>query len=374
MVTTLKQKTMKASAFKKPAIALLILVTAISASYGSYEATRKYEKLFPLTGKATLGISNRYGSVDIRNWDREDISVEVVVKVTTTSQEAADRQLSYISVNFSQSNNDVSARTEIDQRISRIGSRWFSSGDEGQGISIDYTVYAPKETDLNIAHRYGDVFINEAEGHTIVDLRYGNLQANRIIRDNTRPLSEINLAYSPKATINEAKWLKVNLRYSDLTVNDCRALVVSSSYSKLRVENASSIVSEARYSEYLLGSINNFVTEGSYTNYSISHLLNTLDVESRYGNVRVDHVPAGFSRVKFTGSYGNLRMGLAGNASYNIESSASYGSVNIPSGNRVNRVTRGQQSTLSGVVGDDPNPTSIVEINIRYGNVNLNPR
>ncbi len=353
---------------------LLLLVTTITATYGTQEATRKYEKLFPLTGKAALEISNRYGSVDIRNWEKEDISVEVVIKVTHQNQETAERQLSYITVNFSQSNNDVSAVTEIDQRISRIGSRWFSAGDEGQGISIDYTVYAPVETDLNISHRYGDIFINEATGYTLIDLRYGNLQANKIIRDNTRPLSEINLAYSPKATINEAGWLKVNMRYSDLTVVRCRALVISSSYSKLRVEDASSIVSEARYSEYILGNINNFVTEGAYTNYSISSLLNRLDVESRYGNVRVDHVPAGFTSVKFTGSYGNMRMGVDRNASYQIESTASYGTVSIPSGGRVNRITRGQQSTLSGTVGDAPSPSSVIEISTRYGNVNLNPR
>ncbi len=366
---------MNSSAIKKQVLTLIILAALAATSYGTQEeAVRKYEKLFPLTGKASLEISNRYGSIDIRNWDREEISVEVVVKVTHSSLETAERQLSHISVNFTQVNNSVSAVTTIDQRISRPGSRWFSSGEDGPGITIDYTVYAPRETDLNISHRYGDVFVNEATGHTLIELWYGNLQANRIIRDNTRPLSEITLAYSPKATINEAQWLKVNMRYSDLTVEECRALVVSSRYSKLRVENASSIVSEARYSEYILGRINNFVSEGSYTNYAINTLLNSLDVESRYGNVRVDNVPPGFSKVRFVGSYGNMRMGVDERASYSIESSASYGTVNIPQGERVNRITRGQQSTLSGTVGNDPSPAAVIEINTRYGNVNLNPR
>ncbi|TVR74387.1 MAG: hypothetical protein EA408_02890 [Marinilabiliales bacterium] len=365
---------MNSSAIKKQVLTLIILAGLAATSYGTQEAVRKYEKLFPLTDRASLEISNRYGSIDIRNWDREEISVEVLVKVTHASQETADRQLSHISVNFTQVNNSVSAVTTIDQRISRPGSRWFSSGEDGPGITIDYIVYAPRETDLKISHRYGDVFVNEATGHTLIELWYGNLQANKIIRDNTRPLSEITLAYSPKATINEAQWLKVNMRYSDLTVETCRALVVSSRYSKLRVESASSIVSEANYSEYILGRINNFVSEGAYTNYSINTLLNSLDVESRYGNVRVDNVPPGFSKVRFVGSYGNMRMGLDERASYKIESSASYGTVTIPQSERVNRISRGQQSTLSGKVGDDPSPSAVIEINTRYGNVNLNPR
>ncbi len=283
------------------------------------EATKTFEKLFPLTAKASLEIENRYGSVDIRNRENDEISVEVVVTVRSTDPETAARQLSYININFSQQENDIKVITEIDQRISRRGSRWFSSDDDGLSISIDYTVYAPKETDLNITHRYGDIFINEATGHTFIDLRYGNLQANSIIRDNTRPLSEINLAYCPKATISEAQWLKVNMRYSDLVIDRCRALVLSSSYSKTRVGRASSIVAESRYSEFDLGQINNLVSESAYTNYSINRINNTFDVESRYGNVRIDNVPADFASLRFISSYGNMRTGIDPGASYRIE-------------------------------------------------------
>lgn len=364
---------MKPLKFKKLAVILLLAVTYTALAAGA-EATRTFEKLFTLTGKASLEIENRYGSVDIRNWDKEEISVKVDVKVTHSSRETADRQLSFINISFSQQNNSVKAITEIDQRIGRSGFRLFSSGSDEPGISINYTVYAPKESDLRITHRYGDIFINEATGHTFIDLRYGNLQANSIIRDNTRPLSEINLAYSTKANITEADWLQVNMRYSDLSVVSCRALVVSSSYSKLRVEKASSIVTESRYGEYHLGDINNFVTESAYTNYSIGSISNTLDVESRYGNVRVNKMPADFSKIKFTSSYGNLRIGMDPGASYRIESSASYGNVNIPSVGSVNRISSGRQSTISGVIGTEADPSATVEITSRYGNVDLTAR
>ncbi|MFO7922414.1 MAG: DUF4097 family beta strand repeat-containing protein [Bacteroidales bacterium] len=365
---------MKTSVFNKKAIVLFLAVIHITMNAAGQEAEKTMEKLFPLTGKASLEIENRYGSIDIRNWDKDEISIEVQVKVTASKQETADRQLSYIEVNFSQQENAVSAVTEIDQRISRQRSGWFSSGDNGQNISIDYTVYAPRETDLNITHRYGDIFINEATGHTFIDLRYGNLLANSIIRNNTRPLSEINLAYSTKATITEAEWLQVNMRYSDLVVNRCQALVVSASYSKLRVDQASSVVSESRYGEFNMGEIRNFVTESAYTNYSINKIEGTLDVESKYGNVRIDNIPADFSKIRFISTYGNLHAGIDPRASYTIESSASYGSVNIPDEEKVNRIASGRQTTLSGVVGTDAQPDATVEISIRYGNADLRGR
>jgi hypothetical protein len=362
---------MKTSEFRKLAVILLLAIT--QTVIAGQEATKTFEKLFPLTGKASLEIDNRHGNIDIRNWEREEISVEVLVRVSHPNRETAERHLSYIDIAFSQVENAIKAITEIDQRFSRTGSRWFS-GDSGQSISINYTVYAPKESALRISLRHGDIFINEATGHTFIDLRYGNLQANRIIRDNTRPLSEINLAYSTKATVSEADWLKVNMRYSDLSVDRCRALVITSSYSKVRVERASSIVAESRYGDFTLGELSNFVTESAYTNYTIRSVTNTLDVESRYGNVRISHIPAGFSRVRFVGSYGNLRAGVDPGASYMIESSAAYGSVSIPADTRANRSGSGRQSTITGIVGSAEKPSSRVEISTRYGNVDLTTR
>ena len=353
---------------------MMIIAAQVTAVYGGQEVTKKYEELYPLTGTASVQIENRYGSIDIRNWEREEVSVEVVITVTHSNRETAERQLSNINVIFSHQNNTIKAVTEIDQRAGRLGSRLFSSGDEGQSIKIDYLVYAPKESDLNITNRYGDIFINEATGHTLLDLRYGNLQANRIIRDNTRPLSEINLAYSTKATVSNADWLKINMRYSDLVVEQCRALVVSSSYSKLKVDNASSIVAESRYGEFSMGNISNLVAEGAYTHFLVNRISNTLDIESRYGNVRVDNMPANFSKLSFVGSYANLRVGIDPDASYIIESTANYGNVNIPSEGRVNRIVRSTQSTLSGIVGNEEAPSSTVDISTRYGNVDLTGR
>jgi hypothetical protein len=365
---------MKPMVIKRLALIMIIAVTTSSLVIGNAEVTKTVAKVFPLTDAGSLEIENRYGSIDIRNWEKDEISVSVLVSVTHPNRETAERQLSYINIHLSQQNNAVKAITEIDSRISRSGSRLFSSGNDDQVIKIDYTVYAPRETDLKVTHRYGDIFINEATGHTLIDLRYGNLQANRIFRDNTRPLSEVTLAYSTKVNITEADWLKINMRYSDLNVERCRALVVSASYSKLRVENASSIVAEARYSEFNLGDISNFVTESGYTNYNIGNVSNVLDIETRYGNVRVATMPSGFSKIRFVGSYGNMRVGMDPDASYRIESTAGYGSVSIPSGARVNRITRGQETKLSGVVGTQTNPDATVEISTRYGNVNLTAR
>ncbi len=363
---------MKAKRYKYNALLLMLVVLPLAMlPVSGQKASKSFSELFTLTDTGSLEVENRYGNIDIMNWEKNEISVEVEVTVAHPERDVAEKQLSYINIEFSRQGNDVRAVTIIDQRVREQWLRWFSSGRDETRITVNYTIYVPAETGLRIANRYGNIFINEALGHTFIDLRYGNLQANSIIRDNTRPLSEINLAYSTKATISEADWLQVNLRYSDLSVTRCRALVVTSSYSKIRVDQASSIVTESRYGEFSLGNINNFVAESAYTNYTINQIGSTLDVQSRYGNVRIGNMPAGFSKLRFDSSYGNLRAGIDSDASYKISASGSYGSVNVPSGNRINRTTRGSSFNISGIVGEAESPEAVVEISTRYGNVDL---
>ena len=351
--------------------ALLAITQAIMLPATGQKVSRSFNELFTLTAQGSLEVENRYGSIDILNWENNEISVEVEVTVHHPDRDIAEKQLSHVNIEFSRQENDVKAITVIDQRVREQWLRWFSSGREETKIMINYTVHVPVETNLRITNRYGDIFINEARGHTFVDLMYGSLQANSIIRDNTRPLSEINLAYSTRTTISEADWLQVNMRYSDLTVNRCRALVVTSQYSKVNVDQASSIVTESRYGEFSLGNINNFVAESAYTNYAINHIGSTLDVQSRYGNVRIGSIAAEFSKLRFDSRYGNLRAGIDPDASYRINASGSYGQVQIPPGQRINRESRATSFTITGIVGDAPSPPATVDISTRYGNVDL---
>jgi len=358
----------------KPLKFKLIAFLALSLCVGTLvsaqsKLSKDLKKEYQVTSSASLVLDNRYGSINIKDWDRNIVSIEVVISVENPRQETAQRYLDYINVEFSESDGVITARTTIDERYGRAGTRTIVFNDENK-LSIDYTVNMPRNLKVSISQRYGDVFINELSGEMSLNVRYGNLTVNKLTRGNVSPLAAINLAYS-KGSVAEAGWLNLDLKYSEIKIDKAQALVIVSKYSRINVDRSSSVVANSRYDRYALGTLNNFVINGGYTNVNVETVRNRIEIESRYGGVRIDNVPAGFGRISITSSYTNVTVGIASAASYQLTGKVAYGNIRYPSTGRVNRTAGSTETNVNGFVGSDEKTASEVVVNARYGNVNL---
>lgn len=228
----------------------------------------------------------------------------------------------------------------------------------------------PKQSSITLANKYGDVFINELTGKSKIELRYGNLKANKIIRDNTDPLSNLILSYS-NASIDEVNWFKVDIKYGKLSIMKGKAFVIISKSSKISIDQASSIVSDSQYDTYSIGTIANLVGEGQYTTYRIDELTKKFDLTVRYGDVRIDRVPANFESIKFEGGYSSIFAGIDPSASYYLNAEAGYGSIKYNEQGKLNRIESPTHTEVDGLVGKDSNTKSKVEITVKYGSARL---
>jgi len=203
-----------------------------------------------------------------------------------------------------------------------------------------------------------------------MDIRYGNLTINKLTPGNDKPLAFVSLAYS-KGFIAEANWLNVDMKYSEIKVDRSQAIVVVSKYSKLYADNSSSVVANSRYDRYNLGDLNNLVINGAYTNIAVNSISNRLEVETRYGDVKVARIPVNFNKISIKTNYTNVNLGIAEAASYQLNGNVAYGNINYPSNNKVSRISGNRETTVNGLVGTNEKTGSEVSINARYGNVNL---
>lgn len=347
---------------------LLISNFTLTLVSAQNKLTKELKKEFQVDANTHLILQNKYGSINVKDWDNNAVTIDVVITVENSKKETAETSLELINVEFSQVGNVIKAITTIDEKYGRSGTKSFIFNNNR--ISVDYTVYMPRNLKVDISQKYGDVFINELSGEVSVDVRYGNLTANKIARGNTKPLSSVSLAYS-KGTIAEANWLNLDLKYSEIKVDQSQAMVIVSKYSKINAERVSSIVANSKYDRYTLGTLNNLVITSSYTNISVETLNKKIEIESRYGGVKINTIPSGFGKIIVNGSYTNVTLGIEPTASYQLEGNVAYGKINFPSVGSVNRIASNTVTTISGYVGTHEQSGSEVNINIRYGNVNL---
>ena len=265
------------------AILQLVVFSLVFADEGQY--TRKYKKEYPVNKDTKLNIENKYGNIDIKNWDKNSISIDVTLTVKTSSEEKAQKLFDQINIDFSESGNVISVKTEFDENFGK-----FFHNDMDKLIDIYYSVMMPKNVPLDLANKYGNVFINELTSTSNIDIKYGNLKANRIVHNDEKPLTQITLAYS-NADIQEDAWNKFDIKYSKLNIEDSKALVILSRYSKIYITKGTSIVSESKYDTYRLGNITNLVATSAYSNYKADEVSNKILTDTKYTDVNVNRIP-----------------------------------------------------------------------------------
>ncbi|UCH13745.1 MAG: hypothetical protein JSV22_11635 [Bacteroidales bacterium] len=343
---------------------LLLLILSVNARDNNF--IKNYNKVYDVKDDTELEILNKFGNVDVRDWNKNTISIDVEVIANTSNNNRAENILENIDVVFSEIGNRIKVETSIG-KMKRTFNLW---GGDKKRYEINYIVNMPKNIPLNLLNKYGDVFISELTSTSNIEVKYGNLKANSIIHNEEKPLTKIILAYS-NGTIEECKWIKLNIKYSKIEINKSKALVVVSKYSKVYVDEGTSVVSESKYDNFRIGNIQNFHTTTAYSNLKFDKISNKLQAESKYSDFKIENMPPDFSKISIDNKYGSYKIGVDSKASYLIDAHGKYAKIHYPESAKVSITKDDNETSINGLVGDNQNTESTVNINTKYGNVKL---
>ena len=345
-------------------LALLIVPFTLKAE----EVTKEFHKEYKAGANTTLGIDNKYGDVVIQGWDSSQMVIDVIITVDLPNREKAEKYLSLIDVRFTEGDNQINAKTSIDDKFNFSG--W---GGDSKKFSIDYNIKMPYSSALVLANKYGNADIDELRGLVQLDVKYGSLTAGKLTRGNSKPLNTINLAYG-KGNIDEAGWVDLTIRYAgDFSIDKSQALLLDSKYSKLSFGETSSLVGESKYDNIRIDKINNFVLENGYCDVKIGEITRKLNYNGNYGSFEVESIPAGFEEVQTDTKYLGIRLGIDENASYKLDARLSYCGLKYDEDKFRNqrRIIENNSSEISGIVGETESPAAHVTVRSSYGSVRL---
>jgi hypothetical protein len=356
---------MKKSIYKS-GMFFTISLFLISSTIYSQEITKEFHKEYT-AGTKTLDISNKYGDVVIQSWNKNQIVIDVKVTVDMPNKERAQRLLELIDVQFSEGADLISAKTVIDDKFN------FTGWGDSRKFSIDYKIKMPVGNDLTLVNKYGNTDIDELHGLMDLDIKYGNLTAGKLTRGNIKPLSNLNLAYG-KGTIDETGWLDLTERYvGSMEIEKSQAILLDSKYSKISFGESSSVVGESRYDNIKIKNIKNLVLENGYTEVNIGQLTKKLTYSGSYGSFSIDRIPSGFESLDVETHYMGVRLGIEESASYKLDAKVTYGGLKYNENNFKNqkRIIENNSHEVSGIVGNEENPSSKVTVLASYGTVKL---
>lgn len=340
-------------------LTFLMLSTSTLEAFDNKEFTKKFHEEYTADVSTILRIKNKFGDVNLEDWNKDQVVIDVTITVNTDNEDKANRVFERINISISKEGNLISAITDIDDKINNSGK-----------FSIDYAVKAPQYIILELKNKFGNVFINDLSGKVEIYVGYGNLMINSLSRADEDPLNIIDLSYCNKASIGEVAKAKVMIKYSKIDILNSEKIVLYSKYSKIKIEKVNTLISEAAYDTYKIEEMVDFSSIGKYCDYSINKVMNSIDIEIKYGNFSVDYVSPEFESIQSESKYGKVHFGIAENASYKIDAEVQYGDVDHPSSDNLSRIKDNTETMLKGTIGEGK-PRSNVLIIAKYGSVDL---
>jgi hypothetical protein len=349
-------------------ITLALLISFLTSDLFSQEDVEKnITKVFSAGKSSVLNINTKYGDVDIRDWEQNEIKIDVQIKIHDLSSQKARQVMDYIDIDIYEEGNSIYAETKFSDAFYKSFGNKYTDDNK---FEINYIIHMPSTVKLVLENKYGNVFINKLESASNITIKYGNLQANQLLSTGKEAMVEVNLGYS-KGTIESCKWLRLNIKYSKINIENSQALMVLSKYSKVFIEKNSSIVCESKYDSYQVNKIANFVADAQYSHFKFEKLTNKLRLDTKYTDTKITYVSPSFESIDIDNSYGSISIGIDPSASYKLKGNAKYAKIHYPSNSRVNKFQENTEMSVEGIVGDKKGDLPYVDIETRYGSINL---
>jgi hypothetical protein len=358
---------MKKSDYKSVMLLATVLFL-ITFTLTGQEVSREFHREFVSAPGTTIDLNNRYGDITIQSWNQNQIVIDVKVSILMPDKQKAEKLMNYIDVQFNEADKIVSAKTVFDEKFNFSG--WITGS---RKFSVDYNVKMPVGANLKLVNRYGDTDIDELHGLVDIDIKYGNLNAGKLTRGNEKPFNNMTISYG-KGSIDEAGWLDILVRYCpEIKISKSQALLLDSKYSKIQIGKTSSLVGESKYDNLRIEAINNLIIENGYAEVNIGSLTKKLDYKGSYGSLSAERIPSGFDSLKVNTRYTGVRLGIEETASYYLDAKVTYGGLKFNENKfrSQRQIADHNSKEISGIIGNDEDPKSKVNIESSYGSVKL---
>ncbi|WP_020568744.1 DUF4097 family beta strand repeat-containing protein [Neolewinella persica] len=381
------------------ATAFLLLLPALQAADAPFLLKQDYEKTytetFQVDGDGEVRLANRYGEIKVETWDRNEVKIDVRVKVSAADQEDADRTFDRIEVNFSGGSNSATAITNIGTsgRNSKgfiesiLNGEWPSLG-RGSSNSNDFKVYyrvkMPASASLETEAKYCDVSLPDLSGNTNISVGYGNLVAGDLTGRNEVSVSygsaridemgensTFRVRYCDGNEIRKASELRYDGRYSETRIGTVGRLTIDAGYEELEVESARELRLDGNYNDLEVGTVDRIYLDGNYCDVSIGKVVKEIEVDASYGDLEIDQLKAGFERVYIRVNYIDVEIDVDSDAGYEFELRTRYGDISYDS-SRAKNVNSNKSGSSRSATGNMPGiGKGSINISTSYGDIEL---
>lgn len=279
---------------------------------GAYTKEKNVYKSFNVTPDAMLQTSNSYGNINVYLWDENKISFQVSIKVSGNNENKVNEKLNSIDIAFDASDSKVIAAT-------LFGNSNWKSG-TNLNYEINYTIKIPRNGNITLANKYGNIGIEKLNGTSSITCQYGNINLGNL----TNKYNNILLSYSNDSSINTIDKLYLSSQYSKVDVQNCNQINISGNYNEFTFQNIGSLSLSSNYTKINSKSIQKFNCNGNYLTLKLGDIGQSLDINSNYSDINLN-TTFKTKDIVVNGNYSNTKITCAPDYPFDFDINLKYG-------------------------------------------------
>lgn len=284
----------------KTGTSALQLSTSIPPADDDPVRAKTFSRSFPAGNSDKIMISNQYGSIQVKIWDRKEVKADVDIKAYSNSDDEAQKLLDGVSIEAGKSGDQITFKTNMEQQKgnwgsgSRFGRKWRRE------VKINYVVYMPASNALTMSQNYGSITMDDLSGALYAKVQYGNFEARHLSSTN----NYISVQYGNANIANVEKAVVKQQYGAGLNIGTAGTLDIDAQYAavNLGTVKGDAVIKQQYGSGLTIGSVDNLELNAQYTNVKIGTIKGNATIRQQYNNLSVSSVGKLNLDAQYTGT------------------------------------------------------------------------
>jgi hypothetical protein len=347
---------------------LFLLATVLSAMHtnaGAQNVTesRTLQKSFEAREGMSLDITNKYGKVHLSPSKNDSVYIRIELNASASNKQKLRKLVDGVSFNLAASNHYIIAETKFSsgpanliESIRTLTNNLISSGSR---LVVDYYVAAPEFMVINLDNRYGDIYIESTDADLNISASNGVIKGEDLWGNNKFDLNFCNIS------IGSVKQAQVKISYGELNIERGDMVDIRSSSSKIELGDIESLVSDSRRDRFFIKKVSSIEGSAYFTDYTIDLLSEKLNLNTRYGKLRVEQIPYIFKLISVESTYTDIYLTADNETAFELDARLTSCYSSIPEEWVIEETTLSAERDeylYSGQVGSSPKSKIILKM------------
>lgn len=318
-----------------------------------------YNNTFEVNNNALLSVSHEMGNVSCKNWDKNEISVQITANAETNDPEKAAKAFEQVSYDVSGNRDGVTVSCKIKSK---------KNGAKNSNLNVELIIFMPENVRLDFDHKFGNAFIEKVSGQSRIGSSYGSIMIESLLH----PESKFKLSFG-EGEMDYFAGNSIVINYSSFELGKAGDISLNSAYSDIEADEIEIIRLDLEGGSLEIERANILKGSSKFSSLQVDVVNDMLEIMSSYGSVEVDYMPSTFSEVIIDNSYGSASVSIDKSSTYKLRAIATHCEIDYPDemANFSERVKTTFKTSLVGVIGNGSEAQSRVSVKSSYGGTSL---